>query len=158
MEEGRLEILKADINRQTEMIERIYEKIQERSEGYETNVEKMESLAYQLHNLYCAFEDLTRIVADEFENRISERADWHIRLLKRMTEHIPTIRPALFSQGSFPLLDELRAFRHWFRHAYSYEVEPAKLKIVLRKATELRQKYKTDVQQFLQLLSEEDEK
>ena len=95
-----------------------------------------------------------KIVADEFENRISERADWHIRLLRRMTEEISTLRPALFSLETFPLLDELRGFRHWFRHAYSYEVEPEKLKIVIGKTTELREKYRTDVQQFLQQLSE----
>ncbi len=154
MDERRLTVLKVDMNRQVKMIEQVYEKIQQRTREYEANEERMESLAYQLHNLYCAFEDLMKIVATEFENRISERADWHIQMLRRMTEQIPTIRPALFSQESFPLLDELRAFRHWFRHAYSYEVEPDKLGIVVTKANKLRDTYKTDIQRFLQQLSE----
>lgn len=154
MEKERLEILKADINGQIVMIEQIYEEIQQRSEGYETNVERMESLAYHLHNLYCAFEDLMEIVAKEFENRISERSDWHAQLLRRMIENIPTIRPALFSQESFLLLDELRAFRHWFRHAYSYRVEPEKLGIVLRKAKKLKERYRGDIQEFIGKLSE----
>ena len=84
MEKERLEILKVDIDGQVALIESIYEEIQRRSEGFETNVERMESLAYHLHNLYCAFEDLIKIIAKEFENRITERSDWHIQLLRRM--------------------------------------------------------------------------
>ncbi|MCZ6679105.1 MAG: hypothetical protein O7E52_17875 [Candidatus Poribacteria bacterium] len=154
MEEARLSVLKADIKRQLGIIEQVYGKIHQRSEGYLTNVERMESLAYQLHNLYCAFEDLMELVAEAFENRIGESGTWHIRLLQRMTESIPDIRPALFSTEAFPLLDELRGFHHWFRHAYSYEVEPEKLAIVLGKATAFRKIYKADVQGFLQQLAE----
>lgn len=153
MEEARLKVLEADIKRQVGMIEGVYEKIQQRNEGYTTNVERMESLAYQLHNLYCAFEDLMELVAEAFENRIGEGADWHIRLSQRMTESIPEIRPALFAAEAFPLLDELRGFRHWFRHADSYEVEPDKLAIVLRKATALEKIYKAHIQRFLQQLA-----
>ena len=154
MEKARFNILKTDINRQIAIIEQVYEKIQQRSENYDANVERMESLAYQLHNLYCAFEDLMELVADEFENRIEERKNWQIRLLRRMTEEIPEIRPALFSLETLPLLDELRGFRHWFRHAYSYEIDPEKLGIVLGKAIELRIKYKSDVESFLRKLAE----
>jgi len=154
MDEGRLGILKADIDRQVGIIEQIYKKIEQRSEDYEVNEERMESLAYQLHNLYCAFEDLMEIVIVEFENRVSEKSNWHIKLLRRMSEQIPNIRPALFSQENFLLLDELRAFRHWFRHAYSYKIEPEKLEIVLRKTAKLREKYKADITGFLKELCE----
>ena len=153
MDAGRLEILKADINSQIDIIEVIYEKIQQRSRDYQDNEERTESLAYQLHNLYCAFEDLMRMTVNEFENRISESTDWHIRLLNRMTEEIPDVRPALFSRESYPLLDELRSFRHWFRHAYSYQIEQEKLGIVLRKAFKLKDIYKQDIQGFIQKLA-----
>jgi hypothetical protein len=154
MEQARLKIIETDINRQIEIIEQVYEKIEQRSKEYDTNVERMESLAYQLHNLYCAFEDLMELVADEFENRIEERGNWHARLLRRMTEHIPEIRPALFSVETFPLLNELKGFRHWFRHAYLYEIDPEKLGIVLKKTMDLRKKYKADVESFIRKLAE----
>jgi hypothetical protein len=156
VEKGKLEILEADIERQMEIIDSIYEKIQKRGIDYQDNVERMESLAYQLHNLYCAFEDLMRMISIEFENQISESADWHARLLNRMTEDIKSIRPALFSRKNLPFLDELRAFRHWFRHAYSHEVEQDKLGIVLKKAFKLRDTFKDDIQQFIQKLHEKE--
>lgn len=153
MDKARLEILKSDIDKQIKIIDSLYLEIHKRSENYESNLERMESLAYQLHNLYCAFEDMMRIVASEFENRISESSEWHIRLLIRMTEDISNIRPALFSQESFFFLDELRGFRHWFRHAYSYKIEPEKLEIVLKKIIKLEKIYKADIQGFFQKLT-----
>lgn len=36
------------------------------------------------HNLYCAFEDLFKIVAETFENHIQDKSKYHQELLKRM--------------------------------------------------------------------------
>ena len=109
----------------------------------------MESVGYQLHNLYCAFEDLFKIVAETFENHIQDKSKYHLELLKRMAISIEGIRPRLLSQECFLLLDNLRSFRHLFRHAYSYELDERKLKIVLEDAASLRSIYQTDVDTFL---------
>jgi hypothetical protein len=55
----------------------------------------MESLGYQLHNLYCAFEDLFKIVSETFENHIQDKSKYHQELLKRMTISIEGVRPPL---------------------------------------------------------------
>ncbi len=75
-------------------------------------------------------------------------------LLRRMGEEIKGLRPALFSKNVIKLLDELRAFRHVFRHAYPSELDSEKIKIVLDKAMELRQVYKQEVQNFLEKLKD----
>ncbi len=74
----------------------------------------MKSLGYQLHNLYCAFEDLFEVVAGTFENQIGEEGRYHIELLRRLTVAIEGVRPALLSPECYRLLDNLRAFRHFF--------------------------------------------
>jgi hypothetical protein len=38
-------------------------------------------------------------------------------------------------------MDELRRFRHLFRHAYGIELDPLRLQLVLAKATVLRAIY-----------------
>lgn len=154
MDTGRLEILKADINKQIEVIDIIYGKILKRCQNYKNNEERMESLAYHLHNLYCAFEDLMILVANSFENQIYESPKWYTLLLRRMTQNIPNIRPSLFSDVCYSLLDELRAFRHLFRHAYSYQIDQDKLDIVIKKAFELEKLYKSNIQRFLDLLNQ----
>ena len=119
------------------------------------SVAELESLAYQLHNLYCAFEDLFRIVADFFENRIDDRARYHRELLWRMKVSIEGVRPALLSEESYRLLDSLRAFRHFFRHAYSYELDPRKVALVVEDALKLRELYQRDIDYFLEQLRPE---
>lgn len=48
----------------------------------------MESVAYQIHNLFNAVEDLLKIVAASFENQITDTARWHTALLQRMTQEV----------------------------------------------------------------------
>lgn len=153
MEEERLSLLKASVNEQKNEIEKIFAKIEERKGG--EGVANLESLAYQLHNLYCAFEDLFEILADFFENRIEEPAHYHQELLWRMKITIEGVRPALLSKESYKLLDSLRAFRHFFRHAYSYELDPQKVELVVDDALELRALYQQDITHFFKQLSKE---
>ena len=51
-----------------------------------------------------------------------------------MTQDIPEIRPAFLSEKTFLLLNSLRGFRHFFRHAYGANIEYNQLKINLDKA------------------------
>lgn len=150
MEKERLSLLRASIMAQGTEIERIFGKIEERQHGKgEAN---LESLAYQLHNLYCAFEDLLKIVADFFENHIDDSAHYHSALLWRMKMSIEGVRPALLSEASYKLLDSLRAFRHVFRHAYSYELDSKKLALVLEDALRLNALYREEIDRFLEQL------
>lgn len=89
--------------------------------------EKVSHLGYLLHNLYGALEDLFQEVAKTFENRVEDPSRYHRELLKRMELEIPGIRPALLFSASHALLNELRGFRHVFRHAYDYELSAGKL-------------------------------
>lgn len=85
-------------------------------------------LGYLLHNLYCAFEDLFKEIAGTFENRIEDLSSYHRELLKRMSIEVPLIRPNLLSKSSYRIMDELRRFRHTFRHAYAYDLDSRKVR------------------------------
>ena len=148
MEKAKLAILEAELSRQKQEIDKIYAKIDERRLRI-NNETGIESLAYQLHNLYCAYEDLFKIVAAAFENNIEEGITWHKELIRRMTISIKGIRPNLISEKSMNLLSELRSFRHFFRHAYGYELDPKKVKLVLEKAVGLKKAFTKDVNKFL---------
>jgi len=102
-----------------------------------------------LHNLYCAFEDLFKIVAEAFENHIQDKSRYHVELLRRMTIRIEGVRPPLLGEESSSLLENIRSFRHFFRHAYSYELDERKVKIVLEDAFKLEEIYQRDINSFL---------
>lgn len=145
----RISILEADIQTRQKLVDVIYGKIAKRQKGYAQDRIVLESLAFQLHNLYCAFESLFRIVADHFENRHIEQKAQNKKLLNRMKLNIAGIRPSFISVPAFVLLSELLDFRHVVRHDYRIKLEPAKIKIVLQKALVLRKIYPKDIAAFL---------
>ncbi|MEW5768012.1 MAG: hypothetical protein AB1797_10390 [bacterium] len=145
------EVLEAEIKDQLKEIDKVYQRIEQRSQDFEKNPERTESLSYQLHNLYGAFEDLFEIVAEYFENSIADRERWHVELLRRMKMEISGVRPALISEEGYKMIDELRAFRHRFRHAYTYELDPDRVGLVLKKAMKLKDIYQLEVERFLNL-------
>lgn len=153
MDEARLTLLVSDIKAQMDVIEAIYDKLDVRAAGLQPDDEiQLESAAYQLHNLYNAVEDLFQLVAAHFENQLEGAGRWHTELLRRMSQDVEGVRPALLSDETYVLLNGLRSFRHFFRHAYAAPIEYAQLQINLEKARRLPPCLKRDVEQFLHRL------
>jgi len=156
MDAVRLKVLQADVEAQLEKIEQVYEELEDRAAQMRSNHPgSIESAAYQLHNLYSAAEDLFKIVAGAFENSVTDLSRWHTELLGRMTLNIRGVRPALLSTESAELLDELRAFRHVFRHAYLKRLDFSRVEQNLDRARQLRSLLPQDVAYFLQQLAGE---
>ena len=120
----RIAILIGYMNDQRSTISKISDKLQSLQPLDE---HKMVHSAYLLHNLYSAYEDLFKEIALCFENNIERSAGFHKNILIRMKISIPGIRPVVLSEMSYNLLSELLGFRHVFRHAYNYSLEPEKL-------------------------------
>jgi hypothetical protein len=156
MDSNKLILLKVDLEGQMNDIQRIHQKLLDRVAKLAVDDDViLESIAYQIHNLYCATEDLLKIVASCFENNISNSSQWHSLLLQRMTMEIPDIRPAFLSYNTHAILNNLRGFRHFFRHAYGTTIEYEQLKINLDKALKLKENLETDIHQFLLRLDNE---
>ncbi len=147
MDKSRHLVVAAEVRAQLQQIERIYGLVDEREPI--GGVAGMESMAYQLHNLYGAIEDLFKVVANAFENHVAPGGGYHTELLRRMTISVPDVRPRVISSETCRLLDSLRGFRHVFRHAYARELDIRKLRIVLDDARAVRGPLANDVEGFL---------
>ncbi len=150
--ESRKAVFLADFRFQRNQIENIYGLLQEKQaelkEGGSASQEKVESIGYWLHNLYCAYEDLFKLTTGFWENSIDFADDYHIRLLKRMVMDIEGIRPALLSEESYKLLNDLRGFRHVFRHAYSFGLDTERVLLLFRKVLDSRSSVGGDLKRF----------
>ncbi len=70
-----LKVLKAEIEAQLEKIDQVYRELDDRAGQMQPDVPGLvESTAYQLHNLYNAIENLFKIVANAFENSVTDRS------------------------------------------------------------------------------------
>lgn len=76
-------MLKAELDDRVRDVERIAERVATRTASFADSPEGTDSMAYQLHNLYGAFEQVLEQVARAFENQV-DAARYHTDLLRRM--------------------------------------------------------------------------
>ncbi len=120
---------------------------------FDTSKDELIVIAYYLNNLYSAFESIFRNVATTFENSIDSASGWHSQLLERMSLDLRPLRPNLITESTLPALDELRRFRHLFRHAYVIRLDARRLRLVWENAIEIRQEMDENLAKFLQFLN-----
>jgi uncharacterized protein YutE (UPF0331/DUF86 family) len=153
MEREQIAGLTAELTAQRRLIERVYQRLGDRTAlGLGTPAQR-DSVAYQIHNVYCAVEDLLKLVANAFENRIGAGSEWHRTLLLRLSQPVQGIRPAFLADETFDVLNRLRGFRHFVRHGYGAEIEINQLQTNLELAIQLQGLITRDLQLFLEQLS-----
>lgn len=148
-------VLKSEIEKDTEKLNRLFKRFSASYKEFEKTGEysKLIESAFYINQIYTGFERIFKNIAKTFENTIDEDY-WHKSLLERMNLEIKGIRPALFSDESFQYLNELRAFRHFFRHAYDVDIDRKKFKIVAEKAFKIKERYRSEINKFLKFLDE----
>ena len=154
MDKGAFSVLEAELRARFRDVSRIGDRIEKRLGAFARSAEGVDSMGYQIHNLYGAFEQLFEEVARFFENQIDE-ARYHADMIRRMQLEIQGIRPALLSAETASDLDELRRFRHLFRHAYTADLDPDKVAALAAKAVYIQRDFTQDFERFLALLRPE---
>lgn len=142
-------ILERSVRADLEAIDRLYAALGTPQLAMSDPEEKIIAVAYRLHTLYTAFENIFRNIAAAFENDLRDRAGWHRELLQRMKLDLLPIRPAVIDNEAHDDLDELLRFRHFFRTAYGVPLNPARLDLALRHALDLRPLYREQIERFL---------
>ena len=142
-------ILLNSIQRDLEAIERLYQELGEPVLSSQSEYRDLIVVAYHLHHLYNAFENIFLNVAATFENSIEDTERWHTQLLERMALEVLPLRPKVIDDTAFDALDELRRFRRLFRHAYRTQIDAERLQLVLNKAIRLRGLFKPQIDNFL---------
>lgn len=70
-------------------------------------------------------------------------------MLLRMSEPVSGVRPALLSEDLFDVMNRLRGFRHFVRHAYVTDIDPVQLQANLNLAFKLTETFPRSVQNFI---------
>jgi hypothetical protein len=145
-------ILYNSLRRDLQVIEQIYADLGENTLDGTVDERDLIVAAYRLHNLFSAFENMFVNIAAVFENSIDEGERWHMQLLERMTLNAMPLRPNVIDEEAYEALDELRRFRHLFRHAYGKRLHADRLNLVLQRVFALKKMYKSQIETFLQFL------
>ncbi|RMH77593.1 MAG: hypothetical protein D6681_20805 [Calditrichaeota bacterium] len=131
--------------KQVPIIEKLYGQVRDLDV---TDEDKGYVFALKVHQLYTAIEDLFKQIAEVFENKIQDPAAFRKELLLRMNLTVPQIRPAVIGDDSLRLLDKLRAFRHFVRHAYDVELDTDELLLLQNKLNQHFSRVIRDLEAF----------
>lgn len=156
-----LELLKADVLDELKKLERLKQEFSAVATMVDESPEDMplydrSAIGYYLHGFYNGCENIFRSIARFFENDLGPDT-WHSDLLKRMKLVIPGFRPAVIDEELFTLLDDFRAFRHKFRHSYTFELDWEKEQLVARKFHHTARLFHQQIMRFLETLEEIDQ-
>lgn len=143
-------ILERSIQDDLQTIERLYEELGH-PDVRNMNQEGLIVVAYRLHSLYSAFENIFRNIAKTFENHL-DPASWHRQVLQRMRLDLSPVRPAVVDEEAYEKLDELVRFRHLFRTGYGIRLDGQRLQFVAQRALELKSIYPQQIARFLDFL------
>jgi hypothetical protein len=132
-------------DKQISIIERLYREIIVIDLSID---DKQSSFALKTQQFYTALEDLFKQIAKSFENHIENMSNFHKEMLYRMNTEVPKIRPAVLSNQSLVLLDKIRAFRHFIRHAYDCELDEKELRLIQDRLAKEYSHAQKDLQNF----------
>ncbi len=138
-------ILLGYIDKQLALIKKLYDEV------IHVDVSVYENqfmFAMRTQQFYTAIEDLFKQIAKAFENHIENMTHFHKEILARMNTEVPKMRPAVISHPSLLLLDKVRAFRHFVRHAYDCELDPKELATLQNKLLHEYAHIEKDLTQF----------
>ncbi len=108
-----------------------------------------DSAAHHVSRAYNIIEQMGLRVAKAFENNIDDERGWHTELLRRLSIRIDGVRPAFLTDDVRQPLQEMRAFRHVFTHAYDLTVDHRKLALILEYARVVQGRLPTLVSAFI---------
>jgi hypothetical protein len=113
----------------------------------------VDAVALRLQSCYTGIERCFVLIVRAINGAPPEGADWHRRLLDRMTVASPA-RPAVLRADTGQSLGELLRFRHVVRHLYAYELEAEQVERLLGKVLGLWPEVSSDLDQFTAWLLE----
>ena len=114
----------------------------------EPDYRDLAAASYCLHNIYNALENTFEQISRTFENHVVDMAQWHKELLEKMFLDMTPVRRRVFPEKLRPVLNDLRGFRHLFRHAYDFQLDPRRLEVLLKDWDEFHQQILESLRSF----------
>lgn len=148
--EGDLRSLVAEIDDARGRLDRLAAEVASLDPGPSAAPERatLALISVDLHSYYTTLESLIERIIMTMEGRLPPGPATHTELLRCAIRPLPGVRPAILDRSAAEALDELRRFRHFFRHAYALDLRFDKLRRALDPFRTLHGTISTDLTRF----------
>jgi hypothetical protein len=96
-----------------------------------------------LHNFYNGIENILNQILASKKITLAESRTWHRELLEKAVSN------KIISEECKNNLGQFLAFRHFFSHAYAFDLHPEKMEALVEVIRKVYDQFRKDIQQFL---------
>lgn len=114
----------------------------------EPDIIETTALASVLHSFYNGIEKIFEIIGKKIDKSIPQSKQWHRDLLIQMSKDLPE-RHAVISDKMINILSEYIAFRHFYRHSYSFFISWDELQKLVNSVLDVWQALQEELYIFL---------
>jgi hypothetical protein len=136
-----------EIGQVDSLLENYAELLEQVKQG-EPSLIEVTAVASVLHSFYNGMENIFLSIAKEIDGDVPTGAQWHRELLARMSKATPA-RQAVLKETLVRRLADYLAFRHFFRHSYSFSLEWGELERLVVPLLEVWQQTRTEFLAFI---------
>ena len=98
----------------------------------------LDSVALNLHSFYSGIERIFELIVRHVDGvEIEKRETWHRELLRKISNEVGEVRPAVIGSRSSDVLDQFRRFRHLVRNVYAANLDLKKMTVLLDELPDL---------------------
>lgn len=153
-----MEALIVDIDADLEIIRKEVDSIKRKlirlkTEKDPENIDShIKAIAGSLHSIYTGYESIIERIVRALDGETPLGKDYHLKLLRRAITEIPHCRPSIITRETFIILDELRTYRHKFRHIYIYMISPSRIIELAEQGIKSFESFNRDIEKFKEFL------
>ena len=149
-------LLRADIDREMALVERLLEESRSDLGGVGGTPSRLEvrGVASVLHDFYSGVERVFERIAVELDGELPRGGDWHSQLLNRMEEEVEGVRPRVLTSDLAERLRPFLRFRHLFRNIYGGQLHWERCTELLAEAREVWPLFQQQMQEFRGVLGQ----
>jgi hypothetical protein len=139
--------IKFEIN-QIDKLFYAYEELFAKCKESKPDIIELTALASVLHSFYNGIEKIFEIIAKKIDKVTPNSNQWHRDLLIQMSKDLPE-RDAVICDSMLNILSDYIAFRHFYRHSYSFFISWNELQKLVYPVFNVWQSLKEKINKFL---------
>lgn len=132
-----------------------YELIFEKIQNDKPDLFDLTILGSVLHSFYNGLENIFTIIAKNIDKEVPVGNKSHQQLLHQMASENSN-REEIIDENLYKILREYAAFRHFYRHTYSFQLSWDKMQGLVNNVFSVWKSVKDRLENFLNLMEKED--
>ncbi len=126
----------------------LYESLLNQSKNGEPDLVEITALASVLHSFYNGIENTFLTIAKRIDKVVPEGKQWHRDILIQMAKKTEKRSPVISTELKIKLAEYL-AFRHFYRHSYSFNLRWDEIEKLVCPLLKIWDEVKKELNQFL---------